>query len=89
MPALACGAGGIGIPGIPGMSGIGALVFIFIEQQLAHDEQHPPAATAEFAQHTRPQQLRTDVAMNFNIEESPQVRENTSSNCPPPERLDQ
>jgi len=76
VPALACGAGGIGIPGIPGMSGIGALVFMFIEQQLAQDEQHvSPQAIAEFEQQTKPQQLRTEVATNFIMGDSPQVRE--------------
>jgi hypothetical protein len=66
LPALACG--GAGISGMPGIPGIGALMFIFIEQQLAGCEQQPPLqANASLAQQTRPQQPRTDVATNFNM----------------------
>jgi hypothetical protein len=61
---LACGASGI--PGIPGMSFIGAPMFV--EQQFAGCEQHPPPqALAASAEHITPQQLKTEVAKIFNI----------------------
>ena len=62
------------MPGIPGMSGMGAA--IGIEQQLAACEQQPPPqAVATFPEHTKPQQLRTDVATNFIIGASPKGEE--------------
>jgi hypothetical protein len=48
-----------GMSGFPGVAGIGALMLIFIEQQL------PQQAMAVFVLHNKPQQLRTEVATNF------------------------
>ena len=60
---------------MPGIPGIGALMFIFIEQQLAGCEQQPPLqASASLAQHMRPQQPRTDVATSFNMRINSKVK---------------